>query len=69
MRRAGRAELDQSVAPGTEVVQEYGVPSQTASVHRTVYSPGGKVLSDSTWVSNYVSEPTIILYGPKTKKP
>ena len=31
----------------------------------------GKLLSDSTWVSNYVSEPTIILYGPKkpAKKP
>ena len=57
--------FDKSVAPGTEVVAEYGVPSQTASVHRTVYAASGKLLSDSTWVSNYVSEPTIILYGPK----
>jgi vancomycin resistance protein YoaR len=64
-------QFDKSVAPGEEVVSQYGVPAQATSVHRTVYAPGGKVLSDSTWVSNYESEPTIILYGPKktAKKP
>jgi vancomycin resistance protein YoaR len=57
--------LDMSVAPGTEVVQDYGVPAQSTSVHRTVYSANGKLLSDA----NYVAEPRIILYGPKKVKP
>ena len=61
--------LDLSVAPGTEVVQDYGVPAQSTSVHRTVYSAHGKLLSDSTWVSNYEAEPRIVLYGPKKVKP
>ena len=59
--------LDRSVAPGEEVVQQYGTPAQSTSVHRTVYSAGGKLLSSSTWVSNYDSEPEIIAYGPKKK--
>jgi vancomycin resistance protein YoaR len=63
--------FDRSVAPGEEVVAEYGVPATATSVHRIVYAPSGKVLSDSTWVSNYESEPSVILYGPKktAKKP
>ena len=61
---------DDSIEPGTRVVQSYGVPAQATSVHRTVYSSTGKLLSESTWTSNYRAEPKIVLIGPKkAKKP
>jgi vancomycin resistance protein YoaR len=59
---------DDSVAPGTRVIQEYGVPAQATSVHRTVYSANGKLLSDATWYSSYDAEPRIVLIGPKKEK-
>jgi vancomycin resistance protein YoaR len=61
---------DDSIEPGSRVVQSYGVPAQATSVHRTVYSSTGKLLSESTWTSNYRAEPKLVLIGPKkTKKP
>jgi vancomycin resistance protein YoaR len=62
-------QLDPAVAPGEQVVQQYGVPAQSTSVNRKVYSASGKLLYDSTWVSNYEAEPEIILYGPAKKAP
>ena len=47
--------------------QDYGEPAQSTSVHRLVYAPDGKLLSDSTWYSNYRSSPKIVLVGPKPK--
>jgi vancomycin resistance protein YoaR len=62
--------FDASLAPGTQVVEDYGSPALTTSVHRTVYAPDGKLLSDATWVSNYSATPKIVEYGPKpTPKP
>jgi vancomycin resistance protein YoaR len=60
--------LDKSIEPGTEVIQASGVPAQRTSVHRRVYSSNGTLLYDSTWISNYSSEPQIVLVGPKKKK-
>ncbi len=59
--------VDDSLAPGEVVVQSYGVPAQSTSVHRRVYGPTGKVLSDSTWYSSYEAEPKVVLVGPKKK--
>jgi vancomycin resistance protein YoaR len=59
--------LDPTLAPGTQVVDQYGVPAQATSVRRTVYDSAGKLLSDSTWSSHYQAEPTIIRIGPKAK--
>ena len=39
----------------------------STSVHRLVYAPNGKLLSDATWFSNYVALPEILLVGPKPK--
>jgi vancomycin resistance protein YoaR len=56
----------------TEVVDD-GVPATTTTVRRRVYAPDGKLLSDETWVSNYVSQPEIVHVGTlkpkKAKKP
>jgi vancomycin resistance protein YoaR len=59
--------VDPTLAPGTQVVDQYGAPAQATSVHRLVYDSAGKLLSDSTWSSHYQSEPTIIRVGPKAK--
>jgi vancomycin resistance protein YoaR len=60
--------VDESLSPGEVVVQSYGVPAQSTSVHRRVYGPTGKLLSDSTWYSTYEAEPKIVLVGPKKPK-
>jgi vancomycin resistance protein YoaR len=54
-----------SLAPGTWQIESAGVPAQSTSVHRTVYSADGAVLSEGTWYSTYVAEPRVILLGPK----
>jgi vancomycin resistance protein YoaR len=59
--------IDESIEPGTRVIESYGVPAQRTSVHRLVYSESGKLLSDTTWISNYEAEPRIVLIGPKKK--
>jgi vancomycin resistance protein YoaR len=59
--------LDPSLAPGSRVVEDYGEPATSTSVHRLVYSPDGKLLSDATWYSSYRSSPKIVLVGPAPK--
>jgi vancomycin resistance protein YoaR len=59
--------LDPSLAPGTSEVQDPGESAYSTSVHRLVYAPNGKLLSDATWLSNYVALPEILLVGPKPK--
>jgi vancomycin resistance protein YoaR len=59
--------LDPSLAPGTTEVQDPGESAYSTSVHRLVYAPGGKLLSDATWYSNYVASPEIVLVGPTPK--
>jgi vancomycin resistance protein YoaR len=59
--------LDPSLAPGTSEVQDPGESAYSTSVHRLVYAPDGKLLSDATWYSSYRSSPEILLVGPKPK--
>jgi vancomycin resistance protein YoaR len=59
--------IDESVAPGTRVVESSGVPAQATSVTRRVYAAGGKLLSESTWYSSYRAEPRVVLIGPPKK--
>jgi vancomycin resistance protein YoaR len=56
---------DATLPKGDVEVEEYGVPSQTTSVHRRVFSPGGKLMYDSTWYSNYRAEPKVVRVGVK----
>ena len=60
--------VDATLEPGEVVVDDSGVPAQTTSVERKVYSPQGKLLSDATWYSSYRAEPKIIRVGPKKVK-
>ena len=59
--------VDATLKPGEVVVDDSGVPAQSTSVERKVYSASGKLLSDQTWYSNYRAEPKIIRVGPKAK--
>jgi vancomycin resistance protein YoaR len=58
---------------GEQVVEEYGSPSRAVSVRRLVYDRRGRLLSDNTWYSSYVSEPKVVRVGikerPTTTKP
>ncbi|MGH3001809.1 MAG: VanW family protein [Gaiellaceae bacterium] len=59
--------VDATLAPGTTVVDDPGVPAQATSVERKVYSAAGALLSDQTWSSSYRAEPRVIRVGPKAK--
>jgi vancomycin resistance protein YoaR len=59
--------VDKALAPGEVVVDDPGSPALSTSVNRLVYAPDGKLLSDATWYSNYVSSPVIERVGPKAK--
>ena len=63
--------VDATLSPGEIAVDDYGVPAQSTSVERKVYSADGKLMSDATWYSSYRAEPKIIRVGPpaKAKKP
>jgi vancomycin resistance protein YoaR len=61
--------VDPSLKPGERVIEDYGVPAESTWVRRKVYAPGGKLLYDSTWYSNYVAEPRIVHLGPPKPKP
>jgi hypothetical protein len=50
------------------VVDDPGVPAQSTSVERKVYSSEGKLLSDATWYSSYRAESKIVRVGPKKVK-
>jgi uncharacterized protein YabE (DUF348 family) len=56
---------DKTLPKGEREVEETGVPAQTTSVHRRVFSPSGKLMYDSTWVSNYRAEPKVVRVGVK----
>jgi len=56
---------DASLYVGQKVVEDYGEPSRSVSVRRLVYDAKDKLLFDTTWYSNYVSEPKIVRYGTK----
>jgi vancomycin resistance protein YoaR len=57
--------VDATLKPGQVVVDDPGVPAQSTSVERKVYSQGGKLLSDQTWYSSYRAEAKIVRVGPK----
>src|SRR5262249_23760836 len=61
--------IDKSLAPGEEVIDDYGEAAYSTSVQRKVYSPSGKLLYDNTWYSNYVSSPELVRVGPARKAP
>lgn len=54
---------------GETSLAEYGEPARATSVRRRVYSPSGKLLSDTSWSSYYVAEPRTVLVGTKPKPP
>jgi vancomycin resistance protein YoaR len=60
--------VDATLKPGERVVDDPGVPAQTTSVERKVYSADGALLSDQTWYSSYRAEPKIVRVGPKKPK-
>jgi vancomycin resistance protein YoaR len=58
---------DANLWTGVQVVDDAGEPSRRTSVTRRVYSPRGKLLSETTWASWYRSEPKLIRYGTKQR--
>ena len=60
--------VDATLKPGEKVVDDPGVPAQTTSVERKVYSANGALMSDQTWYSSYRAEPKIVRVGPKKPK-
>jgi vancomycin resistance protein YoaR len=60
--------VDATLDPGEVVVDDGGMPAQSTSVERKVYSASGKLLSDATWYSSYRAEPKIVRVGPKRQK-
>ncbi|HKD16930.1 MAG TPA: G5 domain-containing protein, partial [Thermoanaerobaculia bacterium] len=56
--------VDATLPPGAVEVDSYGVPAQSTSVERKVYSASGKLLSDQTWYSSYTAVPKVIRVGP-----
>ena len=59
--------LDPNLYVGEQVVEDYGEPPRSVSVHRIVYDRKGHVLYDNTWYSSYVSEPKIVRVGTKAR--
>jgi vancomycin resistance protein YoaR len=57
--------VDATLTPGETVVDDSGMPAQSTSVERKVYSADGSLLSDQTFYSSYRSEPRIVRVGPK----
>ncbi len=58
---------DPTLPVGQTVVDDPGVPAQSTSVERKVYSASGTLLSDQTWSSYYRAVPKQVTVG--TKKP
>jgi vancomycin resistance protein YoaR len=59
---------DPSLAADVSVVEEYGQPARSTSVHRLVYDASGKLLHDDTWSSYYRAEPEVVRVGTKHKR-
>jgi vancomycin resistance protein YoaR len=66
-----KAEYDSSLLVGDRVVEETGEPARTTSVRRRVYSPGDKLLHDTTFYSSYRAEPAVVRVGthPRPQPP
>lgn len=60
---------DPNLLRGQTVVTESGSAPLQTSVHRRVYSPGGKLLHDDVWSSYYVGESRVIKVGTKVPPP
>jgi vancomycin resistance protein YoaR len=60
--------IDPSLQPGEKVVDDYGVPPQSTSVTRDVYTSDGKLLYHDVWYSSYRAEPKLVRIGPKATK-
>lgn len=60
--------VDASLRPGQVVVDQAGMPAQSTSVERKVFSASGKLLSDQTWSSSYRAVPELVRVGPKKTK-
>jgi vancomycin resistance protein YoaR len=66
LRNTGKPEVERTPDPtlyvGEQVVEDFGEPSRTVTVKRTVYE-GDRVLYDESWTTNYHSEPKIVRVG------
>jgi vancomycin resistance protein YoaR len=60
---------DPTLYQGVTVIEDYGDPPRSTSVRRLVYLPSGKLLYDNTWYSSYRSQPEVVRYGTKARKP
>jgi hypothetical protein len=58
---------DPSLYVGQQSVEQIGSPPRKTSVHRLVYSAGGKLLYDTVFYSSYVGEPTVVDVGTKKR--
>ncbi|MDX6510831.1 MAG: hypothetical protein QOE36_335 [Gaiellaceae bacterium] len=58
---------DPTLEKGQTIVEDYGQPSRSTSVHRKVYAADGSLLHDDTWYSSYRSEPKLVRVGTKPK--
>ena len=59
---------DPTLPKGTKEVVQSGSQPLATSVHRLVYSAGGKLLYDNTWSSHYDGEQQIVHVGTKPPK-
>ena len=59
---------DPTLFRGVTEIDDYGEPARSTSVRRLVYA-NGKVLYDNTWYSTYRSQPELVRYGTREKKP
>ncbi|HEX7172842.1 MAG TPA: VanW family protein [Candidatus Limnocylindria bacterium] len=62
-------QLDPNMAPGTARRVEYPHHGFQATVSRTVYGPGGEVVHQNTWFSDYRVVNGITLVGPTAAAP
>jgi vancomycin resistance protein YoaR len=60
---------DPTLKKGDQQVEIEGSPRRSTSVRRKVFDADGKLLYDTTWRSNYDSEPEVVRVGTKKPKP
>jgi vancomycin resistance protein YoaR len=60
---------DPTLKKGEQKVEIEGSPRRSTSVRRKVYDANGKLLYDTSWRSNYDSEPEVLRVGTKKPKP
>ncbi len=59
-------EIDETLAPGVEVISSYGSNGHSVTIVRWVYSAEGELLHEDTFVSNYSPSSQVVLVGPQT---